>query len=157
MTRSLHRIAVIAFAVPVFLFFPLGVAVLAMTGKQLVWGFDDMPLGAMLLGLVVGGGIALLAFIFVYRRAKRRVLLVPLVVTIVAAVFDCASIPVARHITERVEHPERFSLVVPKHSLQRTRHGVVVGNPCASCVRSLSLGRLVKKRAHQSSISQARI
>jgi hypothetical protein len=27
------------------------------------------------------------------------------------------------------------------HALQRTRHGVAVGNPCVLCAGSLSLGR----------------
>ena|SRR5262249_55011627 len=126
MTRSWHSIAVIACAVPVFLFFPLGVALLAMTGKQLVWGFDDMPMGAMLLGLLVGGVIALPAFIFVSRRAWRGALRAPLVVTIVAAAFDCAAIPVARYITKRVEHPERFSVTLPNFCWSGRADGVCV-------------------------------
>ncbi len=112
----------IVFAIPVFLFFPFGAASLAATGKQLIWGFDDMPIGAMLAGLLAGGVIALLAFVFVCRRAWRGVLRVPLAITIVVAVFDCAAIPISRYITERVEHPERFAMILPNQGAAANRH-----------------------------------
>ena len=35
----------------------------------------------------------------------------------------------------------RVSDRVPNHAVQRTRHGVVVCNPCVACAGSLSLGR----------------
>jgi hypothetical protein len=157
MAQSWHRIAVIGGAVPVFLFFPVAVALLAMTGKQLIWGFDDMPIGAMLAGLLVGGIVGLTAFILVSRLAWRGMLCAPLLVIIAAAAFDCTAIPVSRYITERVEHPQRFS--TPPMEQDRKSDDVAAGRevmpnrlgrtprvrssggsrPCAQCALSFLL------------------
>lgn len=109
--REWPRMALFAIAPLVFLIFPLGVAILFMSGKQLIWEFDDMPLFAMFLGFVVGGGIALPAMTFVIRRGKQGELRRAWVITLIAAIFDCAAVPVASRIIDRVEHREaaRFS------------------------------------------------
>ncbi len=108
MTHSTRRILLIVSATPVFLLLPMGVAMLAMTGKQLVFGFDDQPIVAMILGFLLGVVIALTSFIFVCSHAWRGSFRVPVILTLVAFVFDLAVVPVARLITKRVEHPELF-------------------------------------------------
>ncbi|MBK8092850.1 MAG: hypothetical protein IPK32_12915 [Verrucomicrobiaceae bacterium] len=106
--RAWPRIALYIIAPPVFAFFPVAAALLFMSGKQLIWGFDDMPLVAMFLGLLVGGGIALPALGLVIRVARRGKLQTAWIITLVAATFDCAAIPLASHIIDRVEHPDRY-------------------------------------------------
>jgi hypothetical protein len=115
MTHSTRRILLIVSAAPVFLLLPVGVAMLAMTGKQLVFGFDDQPILAMISGFVLGVVIALASFAFVCSHALRGSFRVAMVLTLVAFVFDLAVVPVARLITKRVEHPELFLNQRPSH------------------------------------------
>jgi hypothetical protein len=120
MTFSWHRAAVILTAIPVFLYFPVAAAHIATTGKQLVFGFDDMPLGAMIMGLAFGLIVAVSALAFICYRVYHRRLRIPVILIIIGAVVDLAALPVARWITRRVEHPERYSEQSPNKSLEPT-------------------------------------
>ncbi|MEW6159669.1 MAG: hypothetical protein AB1813_19745 [Verrucomicrobiota bacterium] len=110
---SWQRVAIIGAAVPAFLFFPLGLAMLTMTGQQLVFGFDDQPIGAMLLGFGLGFVVVLAAFVFVCGRIWKGAIRIPVIIITIAAVIDLFAVPVARWITQRVEHPERYSVNAP--------------------------------------------
>jgi hypothetical protein len=101
---SWSRLVLMAFAPLVVVIFPIGVALLFMSGKQLVWGIDDVPVVAMLSGLLVGGGIGLPALKFLIRLTKRGELRKAWVITLIAATFDCAAIFLTRHMIDRLEH-----------------------------------------------------
>ncbi|MEX0702347.1 MAG: hypothetical protein WD069_09655 [Planctomycetales bacterium] len=103
MSRPWHRVTIIVVAAPVFLVFPLAMGGLAMAGQQLIWGFDDMPIWSMLLGMLLGGVIAAGGLALVCIFASRGSLLAAVVITVVAAAVDCACIPIGRWVTARVE------------------------------------------------------
>ena len=102
-TRGWRRFFVVAAAAPVFLFFPFGFMLLAMTAPQLVWGFDDFPLGSMVIGGALGLVLAVAGLLFVCVKAWRGAYRVSVVTIAAIAVFDLASVPIARLITRIVE------------------------------------------------------
>ena len=68
-------------------------------GYLLVFGFDDFPLGPMVLGFGVGLLLAVAGVRVVYRRLCRGGLRLPLIITVTAVVLAPIFIPAARLMT----------------------------------------------------------
>ncbi len=113
MKQSWLRVVIIAVAVPVFLILPMALSMLTMTGKQLIYGFDDFPVGAMVLGFVLGVAVALPTFIIIIRSTWGGMFRTPVFIITIVALIDLSTVPVARWITQRVENSEQYSIHIP--------------------------------------------
>lgn len=99
----LQKGAIIIVALPALLWFPFGLSLVITSGKQVLFGFDDYPVGPLLLSLVFGSLMALGALVVVGSCLWKGDLRVPLAVAALAAVFGILSVPASRLMTGLVE------------------------------------------------------
>jgi hypothetical protein len=111
--RELLRIGILVFAVLAFAWFPFGFSLMFVAGQQLLFGFDDFPLGPMVLSFGLGIFLALTGLIVVYRSLCRGGLRLPVIITVRAVVLSAISVPAARLMT-RVEQERRYRQHTPK-------------------------------------------
>jgi hypothetical protein len=67
----LERVGIILFAVPALIWFPMGFSLVIVSADQLLFGFDDMPLGLMVFSFAIGVIVAIYAMSVIGRGVWR--------------------------------------------------------------------------------------
>lgn len=106
------QIGILVIAVLAFTYFAFGFCLMFASGHQLLFGFDDFPLGQILLGFALGVLLAISGVLAVYKSLRRERLLTPLIITLTAVILSTISVPAARLMTRIVEEP-RYSQPTP--------------------------------------------
>jgi hypothetical protein len=105
--RKLLQIGILVFVVLGFAWFPFGFSLMFVAGQQLVFGFDDFPLGPMVISFGLGLLLALTGLVAVYRCLQRGGLCQALIITFIAVSPSAIWVPAARLMT-RVEQQRRY-------------------------------------------------
>jgi len=103
------HVLIVLCSLPALVWFPLGFSLVVVSADQLLFGFDDMPLGLTLLSLVVGVIFSLFAFVVVGLGVWRNNLKLPIIITVSTAVFGVISIPASRLMTH-IEQERRYGV-----------------------------------------------
>ena len=106
------QVAILTFAVFAFAWFPFGFSLMFVAGKQLIYGFDDFPLGPMVLSFGFGLLIALTGLIVVYKSLCRGGFRLPLTITVAGVILSVLSVPSSRLMT-RIEQERRYRHPLP--------------------------------------------
>lgn len=95
-------------AVPVMMFFPIGVTALAAVTEPTTSSIDPMIAMRALLGLIVGLAVSITLYRTVWISANKGRFRVAVAIIIGVAAFDIASLPVSRMIGRSLS-PDAFS------------------------------------------------
>jgi hypothetical protein len=115
----LERAGIILFALPALIWFPMGFSLVIVSADQLLFGFDDMPLGLTVFSFVAGIGIAFYSMWVIGRGVWRGSLRRPVFITVSAVVFGAISLPAARLMT-RVEQERRYAADLQIKSIRQS-------------------------------------
>lgn len=115
-----QRAGILLVALPALVWFPWGFVLVFVSGEQLLFGFDDMPVGPMLLSLGLGVVIAVVALVIVCRGVRRGALRLPFIITAAAAIFGMVSVPLARLMT-KLEEDRRSRQHAPHQATAENR------------------------------------
>ena len=104
--KVLQGVLIIMFAVPALVWFPAAFCLVIVSGKHLLFGFDDFPILPMFLGFGFGVLLAAVGLVLVCRDVWRGIFRQPLLITIAVVIFGALAVPTARLMT-RLEQEKR--------------------------------------------------
>jgi hypothetical protein len=81
------------------LLFPIFLGLWFTIIQQLIWGFDDMPVIAMILGFICGIILNVLLFSITLRLKKQFIVCI---LIIIFAIIEILTIPVCRYLTQNI-------------------------------------------------------
>ena len=139
--NQIQRTTIFCIALPALIWFPFGFGMIVVSGDQLLFGFDDFPLGMMILGFGLGLVLALAALVWISRSLWRGSARLPVIFTIAIVAFDFLSVPASRLMTRMEENRRNnrpaFALLDSSATTASFWHPFTVRPNCLSGIRYL--------------------